>query len=299
MRRPFLPDYSVNPEVATFNTLHMSTEEFGAFTLLAYQAWREDPPCSLPNDDTELARFARMTPERWAECKHRVLATFTPGSASRLYHKEMRQAYDKLRQKHAARVSAANVANNSRHGKPNGMNGFHTNRSDLHVSNGTHKLPQKVPIPPHPPGEEEGFSLTSFSSFSEKKEAASVVVQGALDSAVHDIAARMYARHPAMRRCSVAVIQKQLRSIVRKIHAVPEKVEKLREIDAIHEQWCASWEWTKEGGQFAKGLQNWLAPTKERWDTPPAESGGFGHSAFGADSKMAKTLLAFEVLPKL
>jgi hypothetical protein len=33
---------------------------------------------------------------------------------------------------------------------------------------------------------------------------------------------------------------------------------------------CASEDWRKDG--FAKGLENWLAPTKERYDVEPPES---------------------------
>lgn len=292
MSKPFRPDIPVTPETFLFNTLHMSAEEFGAFSLLAYHSWREDPPCSIPNDDSTLARIARLSDERWAECKHRVLAAFTSGSASRLYHKELRQTYDKLRRKHAARVSAANVAINSRYKKPNGMNGFHTNRSDLIPPIVYDSLQQNDTIPPHPPSIVECFSLTS-DSLEEKKEASIVV--SPLDSSVNEISRRMYNRHPALRRCSISVIQKQLRGIVRKISSVPLKIAQLEQVDVVHAQWCESWEWMKEDGQYAKNLERWLAPTKERWELPPPDSNG---PPVG-DSRMAKTMHAYSILPKL
>lgn len=264
MSKPFRPDIPVNPETFLFNTLHMSAEEFGAFSLLAYHSWREDPPCSIPNDDSTLARIARLSDERWAACKHRVLAAFTSGSASRLYHKELRQIYDKLRRKHAARVSAANVAINSRYKKPNGMNGFHTNGNGLLPANVYEPLQQNVTIPPHPPREEYCFSLSS----EEQNSKASTVVTP-LDDAVRKISESMYLRHPAIRRCSRAVIQKQLRAIVRKINSVPIKIAELEKIDSAHKGWCETWDWTKDGGQYAKSLERWLAPTMERWEPPP------------------------------
>jgi uncharacterized protein YdaU (DUF1376 family) len=268
--KPLRPDIPINPERFLFDTLHMSAEEFGAFSRLAYHSWREDPPCSIPDDDSKLAGIARMSSERWAECKHRVLAPFTSGSASRLYHKELRQIYDSLRRKHAARVSAANVAINSRHQKTNGMNGFHTNRNGLMVPIVEQSLQQNVTIPPHPPRENASLFTTASESYeqSQKKEKKPETV---LDSVVAEVAREIHARHPSIRGCSVSVIQKQLRGIVRKISSVQLKIETLRKVNSNHAKWCQTWDWTKDDGQFSKGLENWLAPTMDRWQSAPNE----------------------------
>jgi len=95
----------------------------------------------------------------------------------------------------------------------------------------------------------------------------------ALESSVLSIAQRMYDRHPPVRRCSITVIQKQLRAIVRKISSVPLKIAKLEQVDKSHDEWCACSDWTKDDGQYAKGLDNWLAPSLARWEVPPADAG--------------------------
>jgi hypothetical protein len=43
----------------------------------------------------------------------------------------------------------------------------------------------------------------------------------------------------------------------------------LEKINAFHEGWCASEAWTKDGGQYAKGLRNYLVPTEGRYDVEP------------------------------
>jgi uncharacterized protein YdaU (DUF1376 family) len=74
----------------------MSTEEVGAYMLLLCKSWREDPPGSIPTDDAVLARWARLTPDRWAECRTGVLAAFSLGTDSRWHQPRLRSEYNKL-----------------------------------------------------------------------------------------------------------------------------------------------------------------------------------------------------------
>lgn len=88
------------------------------------------------------------------------------------------------------------------------------------------------------------------------------------------VAGSIHARHPSAhgrRDCSVAVVEKQLEAILKHKH-IPscERESYLRCVDANHASMCASEQWTKNGGEFAKSLSNWLAPTKERYDVNPA-----------------------------
>jgi hypothetical protein len=55
----------------------------------------------------------------------------------------------------------------------------------------------------------------------------------------------------------------------------------LHQIARNHDAWCAWPEWRKDGGQYAKGLDNWLAPTKERWNEPPPERNSDGVDGYG------------------
>ncbi|HUA82651.1 MAG TPA: hypothetical protein VMB85_02255 [Bryobacteraceae bacterium] len=94
------------------------------------------------------------------------------------------------------------------------------------------------------------------------------------EAALENIARRIRDRHPAVRRCGIAEAKKQLRAIIRRA-ARGERIELLDRIDRNHAAWCASSEWQKDGGTYAKGLANWLAPTMERWNEPPP-SDSFG-----------------------
>jgi hypothetical protein len=91
---------------------------------------------------------------------------------------------------------------------------------------------------------------------------------GSSDDAIERTAQRIHARHPPIRRCGLPEVRKKLKSIVAKLP--PEsRIAKLESIDRNHEGWCASESWTKSGGEFAKGLDNWLAPTFERFELLP------------------------------
>jgi uncharacterized protein YdaU (DUF1376 family) len=99
------------------NVEAMTTEEVGAYILLLCKSWREDPVATLPNDDRLLARWARLSPDRWAACKAAVLSCFRTGTDGRLYQKRLRLEYDRLRRIQKTRHEAAKVAANVRHSK--------------------------------------------------------------------------------------------------------------------------------------------------------------------------------------
>ena len=50
----------------------MTTEEVGAYILLICKAWREKPTATIPNNDSVLSRWARLTPDRWADVRANV-----------------------------------------------------------------------------------------------------------------------------------------------------------------------------------------------------------------------------------
>lgn len=56
------------------DTVHLTTEEHGAYMLLLMTAWRT-PDCKLPDDDSFLSRVARCSPRVWARLRP-VMAQF-------------------------------------------------------------------------------------------------------------------------------------------------------------------------------------------------------------------------------
>ncbi len=108
------------------------------------------------------------------------------------------------------------------------------------------------------------------------------IKENALEIQINHAADRIYENHPPARRCGIAEIQKRLRAIVKGVPAA-DRIKVLQYIYTQHERWCQSEEWTKDDGMYAKGLDNWLAPTMRRWENdPPApvQAGmGFGRVA--------------------
>lgn len=105
---PYFPFY-VSDFATDGKVEAMSTAAVGAYILLLCKAWHETPPGSIPNDDAVLARWARMSPHDWAECRLSVLSCFRPGPDNRLYQKRMQDEYRKLRGIRKLRSDAANA----------------------------------------------------------------------------------------------------------------------------------------------------------------------------------------------
>jgi uncharacterized protein YdaU (DUF1376 family) len=102
MELPYFPLY-VKDFVADSKVVVMTTEEIGCYILLLGYAWQNSPPACIPTDDTSLARITRLTSDRWAECKSKVLACFDSTTDSRyLSQKRLRDEFNK-----AARISKA------------------------------------------------------------------------------------------------------------------------------------------------------------------------------------------------
>lgn len=94
----------------------MTTEGVGAYILLLCKAWREEPPGSLPNDDTVLARWARLAPDHWAEVKQAVLRAFMARDDNRLHQKRMQKEYRKLLESRANRKRSGKAGASARWG---------------------------------------------------------------------------------------------------------------------------------------------------------------------------------------
>ncbi len=73
MSRPWMPLY-----IADYlgDTQHLSTLEHGAYLLLIMQYWQKE---GLPDDEAQLMRIARLTPEEWSNAVATLQALFEPG----------------------------------------------------------------------------------------------------------------------------------------------------------------------------------------------------------------------------
>jgi len=71
----------------------MSTEEFGAYFLLLCKAWKAEPPCSVPNDDQTLSKWARVDIKKWLKIRTRVMSPWKQGDDGRFYQKRLLVVY--------------------------------------------------------------------------------------------------------------------------------------------------------------------------------------------------------------
>jgi hypothetical protein len=88
------------------------------------------------------------------------------------------------------------------------------------------------------------------------------------DPDIEAVAERIYERHPPQRRCGGSEIRKKLHAIIKR-HSRLGKERALATVDKNHAAQCKSEQWSKSGGEFAKGLGNWLAPTEDRYLVEP------------------------------
>lgn len=74
------------------DTAHLSTIEHGAYLLLIMSYWRQG---GLPNDDSRLARIARMSAEEWASVRSTIVDLFSEGWAHKRIDSELAKAQEK------------------------------------------------------------------------------------------------------------------------------------------------------------------------------------------------------------
>jgi uncharacterized protein YdaU (DUF1376 family) len=104
-----LPDLTVDVCFEESDTNLLDAEELGMYQRLLWQAWRETPPCSLPDDDAYLARVARVPASRFMERKNVVMRPFTIGADKRWHHPRIKVLFDR------ARARAKAYQSNARH----------------------------------------------------------------------------------------------------------------------------------------------------------------------------------------
>ena len=104
---PYLPLWT---DAFLADTMHLNTEETGAYLLLLMHAWRH-PDCTLPDDDTMLARYARVSTRRWPAVKPSITPFWTKGDDGRLSQKrltlERNRVVGRLKQARAASAASA------------------------------------------------------------------------------------------------------------------------------------------------------------------------------------------------
>jgi hypothetical protein len=137
----------------------------------------------------------------------------------------------------------------------------------LGLREGSKVIKKNINTPPTPSDEVEEASplADKDSTINPHVAGAAKTVHQATLSAV---AASIHGRHPGPRRdCGVGMVGKKLEAILKYKHIpVADRVDYLLRVEANHASMCATGQWQRDGGEFAKALTNYLAPTQERYD---------------------------------
>lgn len=74
------------------------------------------------------------------------------------------------------------------------------------------------------------------------------------ERAVSETAERMYAIHPKKKNMVLV-----LGSLTAAVAMEADPASKIKEIELVHAEWCAEFDWTKQNGNFAPKLDEWIA----------------------------------------
>jgi uncharacterized protein YdaU (DUF1376 family) len=96
MSLPYIPFY-IGDHLR--DTMRLTTEEHGAYCFLIFEYWCQG---SLPDDDVQLARIARVSPKKWKELKPILQAFFHNGWHHKRVDAELEKANGKIEQRRAA-----------------------------------------------------------------------------------------------------------------------------------------------------------------------------------------------------
>lgn len=103
---PYMPLFT---DAYLADTRHLSTEEHGAYLLLLMAAWRT-VECTLPDDDTRLARIAGVGVKKWVKLRPVMEQFFTVDdngwTQKRLLSERNRVTISRSQKSHAGKASA-------------------------------------------------------------------------------------------------------------------------------------------------------------------------------------------------
>lgn len=85
----------------------MTTQQIGAYMLLLFKAWHQNPIATVPADDEILARWARMTPDDWQANRAAVLAPWTQVTPDRFCQRRLLVEAIKFGKRRAKATTAA------------------------------------------------------------------------------------------------------------------------------------------------------------------------------------------------
>ena len=89
-----------------------------------------------------------------------------------------------------------------------------------------------------------------------------------IEKLIEYYAQKIFGRHKRKRGFTLAMTTARLRTICTKM-SYAKAEQTLKQIDSGHEIWCVSEDWTKEGGEYQRGLDAFLNKRARRWGVLP------------------------------
>lgn len=101
--RAFL--FDVDAWLGSFTIEKMSGEAVKAYVYLLCRAWHEAPIATLPNDDAQLAKMARLSLTEWEAVKSEVLTQFKLNGTGRIFNEKLKKTVAFCKSKRTAGAS--------------------------------------------------------------------------------------------------------------------------------------------------------------------------------------------------
>jgi len=167
------------------DTLHLDREDIGSYLLLILAYWRNGGP--LPDDDSTLAKTARMTPREWKEARPTLSAFFQVGDGlwrHKRIDRELQTATEIVNER--SRAGKAGAERRWRgHNKGNGKTMAEPSETASQndgkgMANGMRTQWQNDGPSPSPEEEDQRLTLTSGDSLAQIPTVEEVIAAGAV-----------------------------------------------------------------------------------------------------------------------
>lgn len=109
MAKDRLSWFEFNPSEFLALVEDLSAEEVGAVTRLLCRCWMQSPVGTLPDNDHELARYARLAIDRWTAVRPGVIRLFSTTRDGRLQYQPFRLQYQEAKKRFERALDAANA----------------------------------------------------------------------------------------------------------------------------------------------------------------------------------------------
>src|SRR5215467_4676222 len=96
-------------DILTDGTTGMSAQQFGAHCLLMIASWRQGG--ALEQNDTALAKLARLSPARWRVARGRILRNYDTSDGFYIRHRRLERSIAKVTSVSIKRAAASKLGN--------------------------------------------------------------------------------------------------------------------------------------------------------------------------------------------